>query len=345
MKNSVWTVLLLSVAVVISVPAAAQSPDFASGRKADPAEADRTVTPATDMPAASAPRTRSGRSAGETGRSLGSGRTGGGPGMGMTGRGRDGSERRIEPSQRVLDSISGEDRAQTGRGVFGADDRRPVVDTTEYPYGAVGLVQATHPDPQITVNCTGALVGPKLLITAAHCLYDHTLEGGWIENVSFWAGINGNDKVPFGQSDWAEMYVFDGYIANYQDSYDSVWPYDLAVVILSEEVGNRTGWLGYDSFAGLGAFQASLIGYRADQTEWSQWSSACRVEAGNVTDIDFMHDCDADAYADAAPIYVHDASDDSYRIVGLNMNDLDDMNWALRLTEPMALWIDDMNRR
>lgn len=47
-----------------------------------------------------------------------------------------------------------------------ADDRR-VVDPTEPPWAAIVKVQSN-----IGLRCTGALIGPSMVITAAHCLYN-----------------------------------------------------------------------------------------------------------------------------------------------------------------------------
>jgi protease YdgD len=48
-----------------------------------------------------------------------------------------------------------------------AEDRRVVVDPTEPPWAAIVKVQSN-----IGSRCTGALIGPATVITAAHCLYN-----------------------------------------------------------------------------------------------------------------------------------------------------------------------------
>lgn len=50
--------------------------------------------------------------------------------------------------------------------IIGLDDREPILNTSTLPYAAVGQIQINT-----TTVCTGTLVSPNYVLTAASCLY------------------------------------------------------------------------------------------------------------------------------------------------------------------------------
>lgn len=332
-----WALVLAPLA--LTAPAIAQ--DFSAGRKVEKPEVSRSLDAAAKPQKTT--RTNTLERSSEASRAVPG--TVGAPTYRMIGRSHDGAAREIAPSQRVIQAIQGDKKAELSRDVIGRDGRAHVKDTTEYPNIAVGFLQSTNTDPQRVYNCTASLIGPRIAITAAQCVYDHDIDGGWLEASHFWPALNGSDVVPFGEADWDEMYVLEDFIKDYDGSYDSVWPYDVAIIIFKEPVGENIGWLGYNSFDDLGTFDAVLTGYGDGREPWRQFDSRCKVQKANISDLDFLHQCDADYMSTGAPIYVHDAADDSYTVAALNMGGLNGQNWALRITEPIALWIDDLNQR
>ena len=211
----------------------------------------------------------------------------------LIGRSSDGKDVTIAPDQKVLDAIKsgkaadkqgalegggGDTAAEASREVIGKDTRQPVANATNYPFTAIGYLLTENKKGE-TWGCTAALIGPKTILTSAHCLYDHAQPGGWYDKVSFWPAVNGENKIPFGGFDYDTTYVFQGFITEYKGNYDSVWQYDIGLVTFKEPIGDTLGWLGYYS-GDLADFEGNLVGYHSDKPSLTMWRSACNVRGG-----------------------------------------------------------------
>jgi protease YdgD len=107
-----------------------------------------------------------------------------------------------------------------GQGI--SSDARVRVDPREPPWNAVGRLQAVSGDTRTI--CTGTLVGPRTVLSAAHCLYDGRTRrlfppsslqfligldgqrmsaGALIERTMIGAGYNPSDPAGTMGSDWA----------------------------------------------------------------------------------------------------------------------------------------------
>jgi len=278
----------------------------------------------------------------------------------MIGRSRDGKEIRLAPGENVLKAIKGEASAGDRRGaldpattvepeegaersIVGGDNRVRVTNTKSYPYSTIGYLEMTNAKGEVW-SCSAALVGPKTILTAGHCLYNHDEEGGWRDGFTFWPAINGENDVPYGGFEYDTAYVFEGFVTNYDGSYDAVWPYDIGLITLQEPIGDSLGWLGYWNYADLGDFKGNLVGYHGDKTAFTMWRSACTILAEGITDYDFAHDCDFEWGADGAPIYLYDQEAKARVVVGVNVGTDGDSNWALRLYQPVFEWIQSINQ-
>ena len=79
------------------------------------------------------------------------------------------------------------------------DNRTLVNSTTAYPYNTVGLIQVLDQTGAVQGLCSGALIGPNIVLTAAHCLLDPDT-GTATQAATFTPGYNpkASPKAPYG---------------------------------------------------------------------------------------------------------------------------------------------------
>lgn len=285
------------------------------------------------------------------------------------GKSSDGKELKVEPSDALKAAIkkeigggaAGDDAGKTSgpskvedpafkagdeasRQVFGNDDRIQIANTKVYPFSSIGYLESKNQKGEYS-SCSATLIGPSTVLTAAHCLYNHDA-GGWMDNFFFVPALNGStaDDAPFGGYEYAEAYVVQGFIDNYQGYYGSVLPWDLGIITLKQPIGNNLGWLGYNNYASLGDFTANIVGYPGDKPGGTMWRSTCNVLAENIGDGYMQYDCDTFPGSSGSSVYAYDESAKARVIVGVNVAESPDANTAVRINESYLAWINSLNK-
>ena len=176
-----------------------------------------------------------------------------------------------------------------------ADDR-VIVPAAQYPWSAVGRVNSGHG------WCSGVLLAPKLVATAAHCLWSHATRRPMLpEALRFVAGWDRGDFLD--ASVVVAYQVAPQWNFAAMEHYDSaVAAHDWALLELEKPVGDQVGWvaLGDGQVAGM---RVSAIGYGEDRKHVPTADIGCHLGTQRPEGV-WLHDCAAVHGDSGGPVLV-----------------------------------------
>ena len=188
-------------------------------------------------------------------------------------------------------------------GIKGKDDRLTMV-SAEYPWSAVGRINT-----ETGGHCTGVMVGPALVMTAAHCLYDKRKQ--WdvpVGQVHFVPGFRDGDFVAHTTA--GSYFLPAAYDATVPPTADMAVN-DWAFIELKENIGLVTGWFGVENFdrQALAKYQRQRTpfiqaGYSRDMKTELTAHIGCEIENFLGNQKLLVHRCDAVPGDSGSPIFI-----------------------------------------
>ena len=190
----------------------------------------------------------------------------------------------------------GRQRPTTARDHFFGEDNRILVDVTQMPWRAVGLLEMGDG------SCTGTLIAPDRVATAAHCITDGS---GPIKGIVFRAGASGD-------TDLGRASVISALVApDYSD--ETAAPNggngdDWAILTLDRPLGTQIGIVRAHVFdkddigrITAGTFRVSQAGYSWDTGDYLSGHMDCSV-LQVYGDGSIIHNCDTTQGDSGSPI-------------------------------------------
>ena len=187
---------------------------------------------------------------------------------------------------------------------------RGPLDAMSRPWSALGRVNAAG-----TSYCSGTLVGPALVLTAAHCVFDFRNHRWWpVNDISFVAGYLRGKWVGTSRA----KRVIRNESVLFVDRHPALTavPGDWALIELEAPIGNVAGWLPLARTPlpppGTLTLQA---GYRRDRPYAPELSPPCRILETSPSDLIF-HDCVVPEGGSGSPLLVVDGG--VLRVIGVH---------------------------
>lgn len=207
--------------------------------------------------------------------------------------------------------------AKQPRLIIGIDDRIPVSDTSYDPYPKVGLIRTTWRNG-VTTTGTGWMFGPNDVATVAHNLYSAE-RGGAAQSIQYYPAYNPG-HIPYGVLTARNIIICEDFVT--QD--DS--QYDYGVFDLNNNVGNSTGYFGWNSNVIPNSVVAS-IGYPEDYHTQMVHSFG---DVYNVYSNYFTHSIDTLAGDSGAPVLFGSS------VIGIHSGSTSILNTATRISGSVA---------
>lgn len=190
---------------------------------------------------------------------------------------------------------------------YGHDDR-VLLDPASAPWRSVGRLLTASGG-----HCTATLIGPNILLTAAHCVF---ADGQMAVGGATFTTAQGAAGGPF-EARVTRWFMDPRFNIQRMETTDDIRGLDFALLEIDRDLGERVGFLDVGVAGRSGGRELLHAGYPRDVARRLVGHLGCRIRA-TYPDGVFAHDCDTTIGDSGSPLMMR--SGGRYRVVGVDSN-------------------------
>jgi glutamyl endopeptidase len=217
-----------------------------------------------------------------------------------------------------------------------ADERRPVPDTTLYPFRAVAWLRIWVANFQPFI-ATGWFIGPRAVATAGHAVFvrspNPAVGNRWVDRIDVVPGMNDGQTPPYGGATSTRFNSVDGWTKQGKREFD------YGVIFLDEALGDTVGRFLFDAYqeSFLKGTAANLAGYPEQPPDPSAPNNVQWVGARQITNVDqafVYYDLHTSEGQSGAPVYINVGG--VPHVAAIHGYARQDANFGVRLTSAIC---------
>lgn len=198
-----------------------------------------------------------------------------------------------------------------GQSILGSVDRRTdIQNPSAYPWRMICSLEITAADGEKYLG-TGWLVGPRLVVTAGHCVFDKIDMKGWAASIKVYPGRSED-------TDSENCYLSTELRAPQQWVSNEDENFDYGAILLKDDIGSANGYFSMGSYPDeiLTNHMVNISGYPYSRAGVTQLHHSNRILKTSAAKI--YYDVDTEGGQSGSPVWIYEEGSVTPTVIGIH---------------------------